>query len=100
MSITIELAPDVEALLHAEAARQGQDTPAYVAALVHQAVKSDFTVRRNPPAEPGETLADALEGLVGVIDSSRHNGGVVSRLSEDKEAFGDYLEQKRREGRF
>jgi hypothetical protein len=46
---------------------------------------------------PGESLADALEGLVGVIRSRRGRG--VSHASEDETTFGDYLEEKRRKGR-
>jgi hypothetical protein len=47
--------------------------------------------------EGGETLAEALSGLIGVIDSSHRLGG-VSHLSEDEHSFSEDLEQKRREG--
>lgn len=44
----------------------------------------------------GKTAAEAFEGLIGVIHSGRQG---LPPLSEDETSFGDYLEQKRREGR-
>jgi hypothetical protein len=45
----------------------------------------------------GDNLAQALAGLIGSVDSSEYHGGVVSRLSEDEESFGRYLEQRHAE---
>jgi hypothetical protein len=49
-----------------------------------------------PPPYPGGSLAEAMKGLIGVIHSGRKG---LPPLSEDETSFGEYLEQKRREGR-
>jgi hypothetical protein len=86
MSITIQLAPEVEAQLREKAARMGQDPAAYIASLVNQDL--------GPGESPPKTLADMLEGRVGRI-----NSGGKEKLSEEcGEKFADYLVQKQREG--
>jgi hypothetical protein len=57
MTIRLELPPDVEARLHEEAARQGQDAAAYVEALVKRDLfmrNLDALKHRKPP----QSLAD------------------------------------------
>lgn len=49
--------------------------------------------------EPTQTLDRMLAGRIGTSNSSADNGGKASPLARDKSAFGNYLEQKRREGR-
>jgi hypothetical protein len=65
-------------------------------------LSDDNGVPANGAAEastPEQTLADVLAGLTGVIRSREHHGGTVLPLSEDETSFGEYLEQKRQEGR-
>jgi hypothetical protein len=86
MSITIQLAPHVEAQLREKAASMGQDPAAYVASLVDQDLR--------PGESTSKTLADMLEGRVGRINS----GGKENLSEECGEKFADYLVQKQREG--
>ncbi len=93
MSIVIELAPEEEARLRARAARQGQDAAAYAASVLRRDI-SDAV-----PAPEGETLADFLEGYIGVVDSRELNGGKRSHAAQNSEAeFGRIMDEKQRQG--
>ncbi len=51
------------------------------------------------PAPNGETLADFLEGYIGVVDSRELNGGKPSHAAQNSEAeFGRIMDEKRRQG--
>jgi hypothetical protein len=102
VAITIQLSPDIETALRAEAEAQGRDPAELVRTLVEEiyAVAVGKSTTGSRPETRGQTqsLAEALEGLTGVIDSRERTGG-PSRLSEDEDAFAEALERKREEGR-
>lgn len=92
MSIVIDLAPAEEARLRAHAARQGQDTSDYIAALLRARIG-------DTPAPDGETLADFLAGYIGVVDSRELNSGEMSHFAENSEAeFAKIMDEKQRQG--
>ena len=96
MSIVIDLAPDEEARLRAKAARHGQDAADYIAALLRQ----DMDNAPAAPSFPDEpTLADFLEGYVGVVDSRELENGRLSHFAQNSEAeFGKIMDEKQRQG--
>lgn len=106
MTFTLDLPDETAARLRADAQAQGMDETDLLRTLVEQryataagAETSNGSGYEVSGTEPRRTLRDRLAPHIGAIDSSRTNGGEASRLSEDKRAFGQYLEQKHREGR-
>ncbi len=96
MTITINLPPEKEARLKRRAARQGKDLESFFSGLVDRedAQESDLEL----PKE-GQSLAEALEGLIGVLDSSQKNGGKVSHIAENTgEEFTNILVEKDKAG--
>jgi hypothetical protein len=90
MSRTLELPDELYERLE-KAAAEGHTTP--VDWLEHHVPKPNG--QSTAPADK-KTLRERLRGLIGNFSS-----GGQERLSEDcGEKFADYLEQKRREGRF
>jgi hypothetical protein len=93
----ITLTPDIERALQAEAVRLGT-TPE---SLALDALRRRF-VTSNPReinGQEGQTLADRLGDLIGILDSSEFvpRG---ARMSENiGEKFTDCLLEKRRQGR-
>lgn len=92
MTVTIDLTPEEETRLQKRAARRGQGIESYLHHIIHQEARqednTDFP-------EPGQSLAEALEGLIGVLDSSQKNGGKVSHVAENTgEEFTNILVQK------
>lgn len=99
MSITLELPSQEEAWLRKRAARQGKDLDNFVYELVQHEAQQER--EREVAAEPGadQSLAEALEGLIGVLDSSKKNGGQVSHIAENTgEEFTNILVEKREAG--
>lgn len=68
MTITIDLPPDEEARLQKRAARQGKDLNRFVRDVVQQEAARESYL--DQPQE-GQSLAEALEGLIGVLDSGK-----------------------------
>jgi len=68
MTITINLPPEEEARLQKRAARQGKDLNRFVQDVVKQEAARESGLE--PPQE-GQSLAEALEGLIGVLDSGK-----------------------------
>lgn len=114
MTLTIELAPEVEQQLSEVAARQGQDPASFAKAAVEeklwrvaQVAPANGAVSNGSPtngelAQPETTdkplmLDKVLAGLTGVIHSNDGRGG--ARLSEMSGAdFGEDLARKHSEG--
>ncbi len=102
MSLTSVWEPEISARVKDQAERLGIPSEQ----LIRQAVEEKLelletdsdghdTARRHPRS--GRTLAEALRPYIGCVDSSR-DLGQPSRLSEDEDGFGAYLEEKRRNG--
>lgn len=96
MTITIDLPPDEEARLQKRAARQGKDLNRFVRDVVQQEAARESYL--DQPQE-GQSLAEALEGLIGVLNSSEKNGGKVSHVAENTgEEFTNILVEKHKAG--
>ena len=93
--MTITLPPNLERTLTERAEPQGT-TPELLA--LHD-LRELYADAHSSECVAGQTLADVLAGRTGTIRSSEHTGIPVSHLSEDEESFGDYLREKRRQGR-
>lgn len=88
MTMTIELTPEQEARLRERARREGRNAEDFVVALVRAEIGESAS------APPGY-----WDGFVGVVDSSKANGGAKSHLAEDTgAAFTEILLEKKREG--
>ena len=86
MTLILELPPEREARLRRKAEAQGLAV-------------EDFAVETLMQATEEQTLAEALAGLIGVVDSSKHNGGKVSYAAENSgEVFGEILLEKHKAG--
>ena len=83
MTITINLPPDEEARLRKRAARQGKDLNDFVRGVVQREATQESHLEE--PKE-GQSLAEALEGLIGTLNSGK------PRLAENAdEEFGKGL---------
>ena len=102
MSRTLELPDLIYTALEEAAASSGLTPAGWIAAHLPRATAVNGNGRRpvrgengQTPALPPQTLADFLEGHIGVI-----NCPVPEPLSEHpRELFAEYLEDKRRAGR-
>lgn len=94
----IELTPDIERRL-AEQARKLGTTPEQLA-LASLRERFGPTATQDAPAEAPGTLADFLQGHIGVLHSSEHvpGGAHMSKDSSKKFAAG-LLRQRRRSER-
>ncbi len=96
MTITIDLPLDQEARLQKRAARQGKDLNRFVRDVMQQEAARESDGEH--PQE-GQSLAEALEGLIGVLNSSEKNGGKVSHIAENTgEEFTNMLMEKHKAG--
>ena len=98
MTLTLEVTPEEAARLQAAAAERGQKVSDYLLTLARQ----EFGT--NPPAPlpskyEGMNLAEALQDLVGTVDSRTQNGGEMSHFAEaSEEEFGKIMDEKKRQG--
>lgn len=93
----LTLSPDIERALVEQARRQGT-TPER---LVLETLRRQFVhpAGAEHPPGAGETLADFLDGAIGVLHSGEHIPG-GARMSEDAgDTFVAALIEKRRQGR-
>lgn len=91
--MTIDLTPEEQQKLDDVARRQGTTPESLVRALVQEKLSEEQT-----DAAPPGSMAEFLDGYVGVFDSRDWVPG-GARLSERTgEQFTDILVQKRREG--
>ncbi len=99
MSINLELPSQEEAWLRRRAARQGKDLDDFVYELVQREALQEREIEAASEVGAGQSLAEALEGLIGVLDSSKRNGGQVSHVAEKTgEEFTNILVEKRKAG--
>lgn len=97
--MTITLTPELERELTARAARQGTTPELLALHDLHELYADPIRSNRCDSEKfKGKTLAEVLAGRIGTIRSSEHTGIKTSHLSEDEESFGNYLEEKRRQG--
>lgn len=87
MTLTLELPPEKEARLRQKAQAQGLAVEEYAIDALMQAAGEAV------PAADERTLAEALVGLIGVVQS---DGRMDAR--DSKKVFGEYLEEKHRSG--
>ena len=98
MTLDLKVSPEEEARLQAAAAERGQEVSDYLLALARQ----EFQTK--PPASArsqyeGMTLAEALQGLIGTVDSRAQNNGQMSNYAENsEEEFGKIMDEKKRQG--
>ncbi|HEX8905690.1 MAG TPA: hypothetical protein VF771_12640 [Longimicrobiaceae bacterium] len=90
MSRTIELPDEVYERLEAEASAHGKTPAEWIAARLPRPQR-EF---RMSNGEPPRTLADLMEGLIGTVSG----GGGESMAENHSALFGEYLEEKRRQG--
>jgi len=96
MTVTIDLPPDEEARLQKRAARQGKNLNDFVRDVVQREAMQESDLE--PPQE-GQSLAESLEGLIGVLDSRQKNGGKVAHVAEETgKQFADMLIEKQKAG--
>lgn len=92
--MTIDLLPDVERWLAGKARQQGTTPDALANDYLRELQRNDA----NSQAPQASSMAEFLEGYVGVFDSRTHVPG-GARLSEATgEQFADLLEEKRQGG--
>lgn len=98
MTLTLEVSPEEAARLQAAAAERGQEVSDYLLTLARQ----EFQGKSPAPAPSkyeGMNLAEALQGLIGTVDSRAHNGGQMSNYAENsEEEFGKIMDEKQRQG--
>ena len=100
MTLTISLSPEEEARLQEAAAQRGQDVGDYLLTLARREFSSP-TERYQKLNEKfaGMSLAEALEGYIGVVDSREFNNGAMSDAARNsEEEFGKIMDEKRRQG--
>ncbi len=90
MKLVLELTAEEQARLRHKAERFGLDDAAFLRMVINDTPAAELAAR---------SLAEMLDGRIGVVDSSDAMGGAPSRLSEDRAAYGAHLERKRTEGR-
>jgi len=94
--VSIDLLPDVELWLAGKARKQGTTLNALVNDYLRELKRNDADADTQSP-QPG-SMAEFLEGYVGVFDSRTIVPG-GARLSEATgEKFADILEEKRARG--
>ncbi len=77
MAITLDLAPEQEAQVRRKALSQGRKAENYAAEVVMR----DISISASEPAVP--SLAESLDGLIGVLSSADKNNGRQSHVAEN-----------------
>ena len=97
MSITIELAPEVEAQLRKKAQERGQEPQGYAAQVLTDGLRREQEEPEEADSSnaPGPVMLDKM--LAGRIGTFHSGGSDVAR--DGKRLFGEHLEEKRRQGR-
>lgn len=95
MTLTFNLTPQQEAEARARAAQNDPAADAYLAALMRYALDVYTPEECGPPPAPGESAYDAMKDYIG-----KYSSDDPSISSENvSQQFGDYLEEKRHQGR-
>ena len=96
MTITIDLPPDQEARLQKKAERQGKDLNRFVRDVIQREAIQENSLEQ---PQDDQSLAEALEGLIGVLDSGPKNGGHASHVAENTgEEFTRLIVEKHKAG--
>lgn len=103
MSIILELTPEEETRLHAQAARRGQSADVLARALFRRGLDledvPDPQQRTDGSAMFGQTLADTLQEFIGIVDSRMTEPLDANQVSGKSAVFTDILAEKaRRQG--
>ena len=100
MTLTISLSPEEEARLQEAAAQRGQDVGDYLLTLARREFGSPTEMYEELNKKfAGMSLAEALEGHIGLFDSRELNNGQMSDLAgNSEEEFGKIMDEKRRQG--
>lgn len=100
MAITLNLAPEDEAQVRQKAQAQGREAESYVAELVLRDINSRGDVLKQPGDEQAApSLAESLQGLIGVLSSAEKNSGRLSHIAENTGVeFTKSLVEKHRVG--
>ena len=98
MTFTLEVTPEEAARLQAAAAERGQQVSDYLLALARQEFQTKPPAHAHSEYE-GMTLAEALQGFIGTVDSRVQNNGQMSNYAENsEEEFGKIMDEKQRQG--
>ncbi len=95
MTLTITLTPAEEQQLRARAAQNTPDADAFLANLVRQSLPQNTTDDADDIPAPGESLADAFAGKIGLFDSK----GQFNFSERTGEAFTEILLEKKAQGK-
>lgn len=100
MTVTINLAPDEESLLQAHAAQQGLPPEEYIrTALRHEFLRDAPKPAQTASPWAGKSLAEALEGRIGLLSSETEDGGPSHTAENTGAEFTKILVEKyRRQG--
>lgn len=100
MTLTLDFTPEEEARLREAAAQKGQEVRGYLLSLARRDLRSPAEMYAELNEEfAGVSLAEALEGYIGTVNSSAANGGKPSNAAQNSEVeFGKIMDEKRRQG--
>lgn len=93
----LTLTPDIERALIEQARRQGTTPERLVLETLHRQFVRPAGAEH--PPEAGETLADFLDGAIGVLHSGEYVPGGAGMSAEAGDTFVVALIEKRRQGR-
>lgn len=97
MTVTINLAPDEETLLQAHAAQKGLPPEEYIRTILrHEFGRDTPTPIQAASAWEGKSLAEALEGRIGLFSSETEDGGPSHTAENTGEEFTKILVEKYR----
>lgn len=97
MTVTINLAPDEESLLQAYAAQKGLPTEEYIRTVLrHEFERDVLTPPQTSSPWAGKSLAEALEGRIGLFSSETEDGGPSHTAENTGEEFTKTLGEKYR----
>lgn len=100
MTLTMNLSPEEESRLREQAARSGQDVGDYLLTLARREFSSPAEMYEELNKKfAGMSLAEALQGHIGLVDSRELNNGAMSDFARNsEEEFGKIMDEKRRQG--
>lgn len=99
MTLTIEVSPEEEVRLLAAAAGRGLDVSDYLLTLARQEFQPPLSIPQ-PSKHEEKSLAEALAGQIGTVDSRVRNGGQMSDYARNsEEEFGRIMDEKHQQGR-
>ncbi len=98
MTFTLEVSSEEASQLQAAAAERGQEVSDYLLTLARQEYQGQQSISI-PSKYEGMNLAEALQGLIGTVDSRVQNGGQMSDYAQNsEEEFGKIMDEKKRQG--